>query len=246
MKLRQFIDNIWNRYGTLLHNSVQDVLMDKIDAQIAADKFEQDWKKICETYKDDFAKELAETHKSDLNPLDFAIPAAVTIKTIKEEFTKEFGKYRVLSVESWLRGKPDVKFPQDFVGKLDIAVELEDGTIVIADFKSCESNYMFRQYMDALKESQLVYYKHFYCAMHNVDPKKIETYFITLERNKKSKKPVSFIRITSGGVKTKNAMARLLEALEAINSGCFIKNKMACYKFGDDHPCCFKGTEHCK
>ncbi len=245
LKLREFTRTMYNFYGSLLHNSVQDVLLEKIDPELAAKKFERTWKKFCGIYKKSIFEELKQSHKENTDPLDYGIPALTTIRTIKEEFTKEFGKYRVLSVESWLRGKPFKEFIQDFVGKLDIAIELEDGTIIIADFKSCDSNYFFMQYMDALKESQLIYYKYFYSITNNVDPKKIETYFITLERQKRSKKPVGFIRITSGGVKTKNCLQRLYDVMGGINTGCFIKNKMACYKYGVDKPCCFKNTPHC-
>jgi len=241
-KLRTFTKNIWTVYGGLLHRHVQAVLMDKVQPDVSAKKFERVWRKFCGIYSKQVAKDL----KEGVDPKKFSIPAITIILNIKDKFTEQYGTFKVLETEEWLREKCFEEFSQSFVGCLDIAIQLQDGSIVIADFKSCESNYAFNKFKDKYKDYQLVLYKHFYARKHNIDPGNIETFFITMERNPNSKNPLKFCRVTSGGRKVKNAIAWLQSSLEGINGGRFLRNKMACYKFGEKHPCAFCKTPYCK
>ena len=241
-KLRKFTQNIFTIYGKLLHRCVQDVLMKGLDPVIVSQKFDKVWTRFCGLYKKDIAKEL----KPNVNPVDYKIPAIKSIQIIKEDFTKQFGKFTVLAVEEWVRELCSPKFKQHFVGCIDIVLKLENGDIVICDFKSCDTNYIFNKYLTKYKEYQLVFYKRFYCQKHNVDANTTETYFVTLERNIRSKEPLKFVRVTSGPVKIKNATEWLLGTLEGVNLGMFIKNRSACFKYGENNVCPFYNTEHCK
>jgi ATP-dependent helicase/DNAse subunit B len=197
-KLKPFISNVWTHYGTILHRSVQAVLMNKVEPNVAAKRFDRFWTKFCGLYK----KQIVEQVKENVVPVDFKIPAIAVILSIRQSFLSEFGPHEVLSSEEWLRSKCDPYF-QSFVGCIDLVVKLQNGKIIIADFKSCDSSFMFNKFMDCWKSYQLTLYAHFYSLKHNIDPKNIETYFVTLERNSKSKKPLQFSRITCGPKKSK-------------------------------------------
>lgn len=242
LKQQKFVKNIWTVYGTLLHNSVQDVLLKKISAKDASIHFDKVWTRFCRLYAKQIKKEL----KDGVDPVDYKISACKAIENIEQAFLDQFGPFKVVNVESWINGYCK-SHPQRFAGKLDIAIQIEkDGTFVIADFKSCDSKFFFEKYMDKNKESQLVFYKNFYCKANNIDPKKLETYFITIEKNPKSKVPIGFIRVTSGNIKIGNCMNRLDEALININKRNFICNRTHCDKYGEKHMCPFYNTEFCK
>jgi hypothetical protein len=216
--------------------------MNKCDAETAVKKFERTWKKFCGLYKKGIAKDV----KDGVDPMDFGIPAVITIRTIKDRFLEEFGPFEALEAEEWLRQKCN-PFPQDFVGCIDLPIrQLNTGKIIITDFKSCGSSFMFNKFMDSFKSYQLTLYKHFYSQKHNVPMENIETYFVTMERNPKSKKPLGFFRVTSGPKKVENALKWLNDTLDSINTKCFMKNICSCQKFGENHKCMFYGTEHCK
>jgi hypothetical protein len=183
--------------------------------------------------------------KENVVPVDFKIPAIAVILSIRQSFLSEFGPHEVLSSEEWLRSKCDPYF-QSFVGCIDLVVKLQNGKIIIADFKSCDSSFMFNKFMDCWKSYQLTLYAHFYSLKHNIDPKNIETYFVTLERNSKSKKPLQFSRITCGPKKIENALNWLNNSLASINAGKFLKNKASCCKYGEANPCFFFNSIHCK
>jgi len=84
----------------------------------------------------------------------------------------------------------------------------------------------------------LTFYKHFFAKKHGIDPNMIETHFALLKRTAK-KNRVEIFRITSGNIKTKNALNILHKAIHNIGRKVFIKNRLSC-KY-----CEFYGTKHC-
>ena len=85
---------------------------------------------------------------------------------------------------------------------------------------------------------QLVLYKHYYAKKHNLDPKKIETYFALLKRTTKQNHAEIF-RVSSGQIKSKNALNLLQKALYNIKNQNYIKNRLSC------RYCEFYKTKHC-
>ena len=237
-KLRTFTKNIWTYHGTLVHHYVQAVLKEEITPENAAKEFTRKWTKLCGIFKKPLLEQLGE----DKFPGHWLKPSVLAISTIKKQFKKEFGDYKVIRTEEYIR-LPHAPWPQEFRGFIDIILESGDKTI-IADFKTCESAFLFNKYKDKFKDYQLTLYKHFFCIKHNLDPDKVETYFIPLERTKKTKKAVHFVKISSGKVKVKNAIEWLEKALGAINRKFWIKNRMACHKYGEGK-CVFYKSEHC-
>lgn len=222
-------------FGTYIHSAVQDVLSDIKTVEEATKVFNRKWKKLCGLYK----KFL------DDEDIAFGLSAPQIIANIKPALTAEFGKFTVLKVEEKLALPAGEKWPQKFKGYIDIVLQLENGKIVIVDFKTAGSSFFFAKYQDKYKDYQLTLYKHFYCKKNGTNPDDIETYFVVLEKNHKSKKPITTIRVTSGDVKVENALKWLEFALSAINRKVFIKNRSNCLKFGEAHPCVFYKTTHC-
>jgi hypothetical protein len=208
----------------------------------AIQQFERKWKKFCGLYK----KPLLEQFGDETIPYAWIEPTKITIQTIKGEFAQQFGKYKILHIEERLASVIPGDYVQEFKGFIDIALEKEDGTIVIADFKSCDSRFMFNKFRNKYKDYQLTLYKYFYSKKYNVSLDKVETFFIPCERKPNSKSPLGFIKVTSGNVKVKNALEWLALALKSINAGLYMKNRMSCYKYGEGKPCVFHKTEHCK
>lgn len=246
--LKPYESTVWTAYGGLVHKYVQNVLQDIIDVEYAQTRFVRTWDKFCGMYRKDIAKQL----KPDVDPKTFSIAGFNILKDIKSAMKKQFGNYKILHIEERLELPSGDKWPQKFKGFIDIVIELENGSIILADFKSCKSGYLFNKYRDKYKDYQLTLYKHFLAIKYGIDPDKIETWFILLERNHKSKTPIQFVRVTSGKKKVKNAVAWLNKALNSINKNIWIKNRMNCRKFcgsnpyEDDHACKFLGTEYCK
>jgi hypothetical protein len=229
-------NTMWTHYGTWMHKYVQATLSGELEPSIAAKKFIRSWFTFCRLYK----KPLV--GKSRDEPTSYYKGPVRAIMTIKEDFEKEFGKFKILCIEERLREA--TKYPQVFTGYIDIVIELENGDIVIADFKSCPSHFMFNKYKDKYRDYQLTLYKHHYCMKYGVDPKKVETYFVTIAKDPKIKKPTTFMRVTSGPKKVQNALDWLNGALAAVEKKMFVKNKTACDDFYGNS-CPYKNTPHC-
>lgn len=243
-KVRDFENTIWTHFGTLVHKYLQDVLKGNIEASVAAAKLVKTWTRFVKM----FESKLNTQVNKDINIYNFAIPAFKAVLDVKKTFKKEFGKFKVIGTEIRLNS-PMEKYPQIFKGFIDIVLETPDN-IIIVDFKTCSSSYMFNKFKDKYKDYQLTLYKHFYAKQFNVDLDKIVTYFATVERNENSKVPLRFFRITSGPKKIKNALGWLEAALDAINKERWLKNKTACHKFSsspykNDRSCEFYNTEWC-
>ena len=80
--------------------------------------------------------------------------------------------------------------------------------------------------------------KNFYAKKHDIDPARIETYFILLKRTAK-KDIVEVVRVTSGQKKINNSLNLLQKAVININRGRSIKNRLSC------RYCQFYNTEYC-
>lgn len=240
-KLRLDPPSIWTHYGTWVHKYVQDVVEEKSDPAVAAKRFIRSWFKFCGIYR----KQIKEQYpKDDVRSL-YKGPVRA-IMSVREEFKKQFGTYKVISVEERLRETLE-KWPQKFSGFIDLIIELPEGgnKRIVIDLKTCKTHFMFRKYLDTLKTYQLIYYKHFICSKNNIDPKNAEVYFVTIPRSPYEKKPVDFMRITSGPRKTKNALKILDNVLYSANNKIFVKNRSACRDFYGKE-CPYFKTEYCK
>jgi len=164
------------------------------------------------------------------NIVEFILPA----------LTDYFGKYEVVSVEEPIY-EPINSFDTDykFKGFIDLIVKTPDQKHHVIDWKTCSWGWNAKKRSERLVTYQLTLYKNFYSMKYNIDIKDVETHFALLKRTSK-KDRVEIFRVTSGEKKTQNALKLLEQAINNIESGVDIKNRMSC-KY-----CEFYKTEHCR
>lgn len=215
----------------MIHNCVQNLLRFKQD-QIEIVKFERTWKKFCSLYKKyleiEETKQLFEAGRNIL-------------QNVRQFIEKEFGEdYEVLSVEEELLHKienSNIKF-KAFVDL--VILDRTNNRLIILDLKSCASAFMWKKYVNKEKERQLIFYKHFYCLKYNLFPKEVQTIFILMEKDPKSKKPIDLHKITSGERKISNHLKVLNESIKnLVDLEMFPKNRKGCMW------CQFKETKYC-
>lgn len=229
-RLKDFTSSIDTIYGTMIHRAVQAILLGESTEEIELERFLRTWKKLCGIYKKFIDKDTSFGE----------VAGTAIISSIREVFKQKFGEYRVLHIEERLSLEAIERFSQNFKGFIDIVLELADGTIVIGDFKTCSTAYAFNKFKDKFKDYQLTLYKHFYAKKNGLDLSKIKTMFILLD---KTKKPISFLEISSGPKKIKNALEWLENSLSAINRQVFLKNRSNCQMYGK--PCTFYKSKYC-
>lgn len=157
---------------------------------------------------------------------------------------RTFGKFKVKHIEYKIK-HPLSDYPQTFKGFIDLVLELENGKIIIADFKTASSSFFFKKYKDKYKDYQIILYKKFYSEIEKVKLEDIDTCFIVFEKNIETKKPVDIIDIGSTDKKIKNSEEWLNHTLRLINQQKFIKDFSKCFKYGENYPCVFYGTSNC-
>ena len=137
-----------------------------------------------------------------------------------------FGDHAVVSTEEKIY-VPIKEFDKEeyfFKGYIDLVIKTPDDRYHIIDWKTCSWGWDARKRSDPMISYQLVFYKHYFAAKHNIDPSQIETHFALLKRTAKSNR-VEIFRNTSGKKKTENAIKLLATALYNITSKKYIKNR---------------------
>lgn len=232
-RLKAFSNNVSTVFGSAIGHQVEQILFNKTTIEEAVKYFKRLWNKFCKLYK-------VEKHIFDLSDSGVKI-----LENLKSTLQSEFGNFEVLAVEHRLKQSLKEQWPQTFKGFIDIVIKLENGNILIADFKTTDSAFWFLKNRDAIKDYQLVLYKHFFSKEMEVDVENVDLAFILLEKNKYSKQPVKIVNVSAGKKKIQNALDWMNKSLTIINKERFIPNRAACYKYGDKHPCVFLNSEHC-
>jgi len=234
LKIAKSPNSVPTIWGKLLHNSLQSFLINKNDLDPIINNLNRTWGKFGRIYK-----KYIDHDKWDLEGIRES--GEIILRNIDDHMVKAFGEgYKVLSSEETLfEDYGDIKFK----GFIDMVIETKEGKLVIVDFKTCSSNFMFKKFQDKYKDYQLSLYKNFYIKKHNIkNPKDLETYFVLLERNPKSKKIIEVLRVTSGKKKLENALSFVDKALNNIRKGRHLKNRTHCKKYGG---CIYHNTEYC-
>ena len=231
-KVKGFQGNAFTAFGNAIHDACEKMMTEGLeDKRSFFDlKFKETLENLPENVKKDPKLVNSMGNQGPLI-LDEVLPA------MKEHF----GEYEVLDAEEDL-----MELIQDFScgeknkfkGFIDLVIKTSDGKIHIIDWKTCSWGWDARKKADPMITYQLTFYKHFWSKKHNVDPKMIETHFALLKRTAKSDR-VEVFRVTSGKIKTKNALKFLEKALYNIENKNYVKNKLACSK------CEFNKTEYC-
>ena len=231
-KVKGFEGNVFTAFGNAIHDTCEKMMTEGLDDKKSF--FQLKFKEIIENLPENVEKDqkLIDSMQNQASPiLDEILPA------LKEEFSE----YEVLAAEEDLMEFID-DFPCEdknkFKGFIDLVIKTSDGKVHIIDWKTCSWGWDARKRSDPMMTYQLTFYKHYWAKKHNVDPKMIETYFALLKRTSKNDK-VEIFRVTSGKIKTKNALNFLQKAIYNIENKNYVKNRLSCSK------CEFHKTEHC-
>ena len=232
-KLAYFEGNEYTAFGTAIHSVCEKITPSKLENPV-------------ELFENEFQSELdlLVSQGKDLN-LGLVSEMRAQAKPICEQvlpaIKSHFGEFEVVSVEEQLLEDMDdiQSYGKKFKGFIDMVIKTPDDKYHIIDWKTCSWGWSRDKKSDPMTTYQLTYYKNYFSKKHNIQPNKIETYFVLLKRTAK-KENVEVLRVTSGHKKTTNALKVLENAVINIERGMQVKNRLNC-KY-----CKFYRTENCK
>lgn len=227
--LKGFRGNTFTAFGNAIHDTCEGMLTEGLAKPY--DFFLERFGKVLNELKSDGIEidaRLVEQMEEQARPL---------VELILPELEEYFGEYEVVSAEELLYedlDESDLKYK----GYIDLVLKTPDGKYHVIDWKSCSWGWNARKRSDPMITYQLTFYKYFYARKHSLDPKDVETHFALLKRTAKQNN-VEIFRVTSGQIKTNNALNFLNKAIYNIQKDKHIKNRLSCSR------CDFHKTEHC-
>ena len=229
-RIKLFQGNAYTAFGTALHNTCEKLtLNESIDYK----------KTFKQSFKDELNKlnEIPEEHASMIR--DMKEQGLELASMVLNALNVKFPGWKVVSAEEEIV-EPilDCAGVYDYKGFLDLVVKTPDGKYHIIDWKSCSWGWDIKRKTERMTTYQLTFYKNFFCAKHDVNPKNVETYFGLLKRTAKKNK-IEIFRVSSGPRKIKNALNILNKAVYNIHNNNHPKNRLKCDK------CEFNQTEWC-
>ena len=224
-----FTGNQYTAFGSAIHSVCEKKLLQE---EIDDNFFVEELKKNIAALDDEIDNKIVHEMMKQGNAI---------IPEIEDALNNYFEEYEVLAVEmplmEMIEGEEDYRFK----GFIDAVVATPDGKVHIFDWKTCSWGWDSKKKNDKMVTYQLTLYKHFFCQKMEIDPKDVETHFALLKRTAK-KNRVEFFRVTSGSIKTNNALKTLNMALYNIKNKRYIKNRLSCTA---GYGCKFYKTEHC-
>jgi len=227
--LKGFRGNTFTAFGNAIHDTCESMLTEGLDRPY--DFFLERFGKVLNELRSDGIEiddGLVEKMEEQARPL---------VELVLPELEEYFGEYEVVSAEELLYEDIDDS-ELKYKGYIDLVLRTPDGKTHVIDWKSCSWGWDARKKSDPMVTYQLTFYKYFYARKHGLDPKDVETHFSLLKRTAKQNN-VEFFRVTSGQIKTNNALNFLNKAIYNIQKDKHIKNRLSCSK------CDFYKTEHC-
>ena len=227
--LKGFRGNTFTAFGNAIHDTCESMLTEGLDRPY--DFFLERFGKVLNELRSDGIEiddGLVEKMEEQARPL---------VELVLPELEEYFGEYEVVSAEELLYEDIDDS-ELKYKGYIDLVLRTPDGKTHVIDWKSCSWGWDARKKSDPMVTYQLTFYKYFYARKHGLDPKDVETHFALLKRTAKQNN-VELFRVTSGQIKTNNALNFLNKAIYNIQKDKHIKNRLSCSK------CDFYKTEHC-
>ena len=227
--LKGFRGNTFTAFGNAIHDTCESMLTEGLARPY--DFFLERFGKVLNELRSDGIEiddGLVEKMEEQARPL---------VELVLPELEEYFGEYEVVSAEELLYEDIDDS-ELKYKGYIDLVLRTPDGKTHVIDWKSCSWGWDSRKKSDPMVTYQLTFYKYFYARKHGLDPKDVETHFALLKRTAKQNN-VELFRVTSGQIKTNNALNFLNKAIYNIQKDKHIKNRLSCSK------CDFYKTEHC-
>jgi len=235
-KIKGFKGNEFTAFGTAIHSVCEALVQAVIKDQEAPEYFLERFAQEIKTLPSDvpIREGLVNSMREQGTPLTkYILPAL-------EDY---FDEYEVVAVEEKIYEPIGDLIDSntnhhDFKGYIDLVLKTKDGKYHIIDWKSCSWGWDAKRKTEKITTYQLTLYKKFFAIKHGIDPDKIETHFALLKRTAK-KNNAELFRVSSGKIKTQNAIKLLEKALYNINEKRYIKNRLSCTG------CDFFNTQHC-
>ena len=234
-RINEFQGNEYTAFGTSVHSVCEvGVFDDSVDLQKHFEEtFLKELQKLPEKAKKEFREDLIKDMRVQGKELALeAIPA------LREYFDNDF---EVVSVEERLNESIDGIDTHTFKGFVDLVIKSKDKYHII-DWKTCGWGWDSRKKNDKMITYQLTFYKNYFAKKHGIDPADVETYFALLKRTAKTNK-VEIFRVTSGKIKTQNALKMLGNSVHNIVNENYVKNRTSCT---EGYGCEFYNTKHCQ
>jgi hypothetical protein len=149
-----------------------------------------------------------------------------------------FPGFKVLGTEKKLLVEGLLPRDKKFKGTVDLIIEDSQGNQYVMDWKTCSFGWDIYRKSDKLTSYQLVLYKKF-LIHEGIISDKANVEFLLLKRTAADGKRVESVPTTSGEKKMNNAMELLSQAINQIEIGKPVKNRLNC------NACKFRKTPHC-
>ena len=158
----------------------------------------------------------------------------------------EFPGWSCFNAEEYLyENIPEIKEPLMFKGFIDAVLKVpkkrgEGHVYWILDWKTAGLRGWSRdKKQDLGMTAQLILYKYFWSAKHNIPLKDIRCGFVLLKRGGKIGKICSLVPVSVGDVTLNKGVKLMKNMISGVRKGMKIKNKNSCQY------CAFHKTEHC-
>ena len=237
-KLKGFEGNVHTAFGSAVHDVCERIMLDghhEGSEHLFEINFLKELQSLPAKIKAKLDKKLVSEMRQQGKEI---VPLAL------DAMGEYFGSYEVISTEERLMEsiKEFAEHEFMFKGFIDLVVKTDNNKYHIIDWKTCSWGWDSRRKTEPMTTYQLTFYKHYFAIKHRIDPADIETHFALLKRSAKTDR-VELFRVTSGNIKTNNAINLLARALYNITHKNFVKNRLSCEK---PFKCEFYGTKHCR
>jgi hypothetical protein len=221
-RLSQFKQSVHTVFGNAAHEAIQHSFKAKSTAEAKQIFFDYFNKNVHGVGDEDRIPELITDANNIFDNIN-KIGEDINLQEISDVVCEEEIKEKIN--DDWL-----------FSGRLDLVFNYKKKWRII-DIKTAKATWTFDKLQNIAVISQPLLYKHFWAKKHNVDPAKIVTYYMFL--NKKSKNAVDIKKVPSGPESINKALLNLENTMKLIEKGRFYKNYSGC------RWCEFRVTEHC-
>lgn len=222
-RVDKFAGNEHTTFGNAMHSVVEYQVQDKKPEGF------KDWNSF---FEEEFIKFIKGAYKNGAPKFDKKLITEMReqgkklIPLAMPALKEKFGQFKLFGSELQLmepiEGHENIKFK----GFVDLVIGTKDKLHVI-DWKTCSWGWDARKRSDKMIVYQLILYKYFLAKKLDLDPNNIDVHFALLKRTAK-KDHVEFVDVTSGKIRTKNAVEMLNKAVSQYEKSYFPKNKLSC------------------
>lgn len=229
-------------FGSAIHNACENFLKTKImDKNICFDELKLNWDQNKNNFPDIFNdKSLNEALKDASEILD-DVPIFMN---------SEFPNWELVEAEKELYTEiKDFKIKSSgddayFKGYIDAIIKTTDDKgkelYWILDWKTSNFGWRADKKQNPDTKLQLVYYKHYWSSINNIDLKKIRCAYVILKKKFSKGKKCELFQISIGETPIKNSLEIVKNMLVTIEKGFSIKNRLSCQY------CDYYMTDYCK